>query len=199
MRPLAAENGAELRGKVERQMDPDAKIPAVRRFRARNKKPSPLRVITPEVGEEICRRIASGRTLYNVAADKDLPHRDTIYYEMERSPAFRAAVALARAASSHALADQIIDIADKATAKTAHVARNRCDQRRWLAAKFNPMYADMQRHADADGSSLLKQVEAMSPEERRRELAELMARSQALLATPVIEGEAEEVGGGPAK
>jgi hypothetical protein len=147
----------------------------------------------------ICGRIASGRVLSSVAHDQDLPGERTIYDEMQRNPEFAAAIAAARAESAHALAESVIMIADDPTL-VAQVAlhgvqwvRNRCDQRRWLAARFNPMYADLQRVADADGSSLIKDAEAMTSEERRRELAELAARAREMLAGPVIEGEAEGV------
>src|SRR5207248_6237679 len=39
------------------------------------------RAVTPEIAAELCRRIASGRTLLAVCRDSDMPHPDAIYDE----------------------------------------------------------------------------------------------------------------------
>ena len=84
----------------------------------RNGSPKPRRgyhrAVTPEVAAVICRRVASGRTLLSVCGDVDMPHRDAIYDEINRSPAFSEAIARARAESAHGLAMQVLEIADAA-------------------------------------------------------------------------------------
>ena len=72
------------------------------------------RAVTLDVASEICRRIASGRTLRAVCRDRDMPHHDAIYDEMNRSPAFADAIARARTESAHGLAMEALDIADSA-------------------------------------------------------------------------------------
>jgi hypothetical protein len=209
-RDAAARNAYRLRSRedIKARIDELAVPTARSRARARVEVEAQPRVrrfgrpaITPEIARVICGRIAGGRVLLDVSRDKDLPGARTIYDEMERNPAFAAAIAAARAESAHALAESVIMIADDPTL-VAQVAqhgvqwvRNRCDQRRWLAARFNPMYADMHRMADADGSSLIKELEAMTPEQRRAEMQRLVDKARGVLAGdgPVIEGEAEEI------
>src|SRR5207302_5051304 len=106
----------------------------------------------PEIAVEICRRIASGRTLLAVSRDADMPHHDAIYDEMARSPSFCEAIARARAESAHGLAMEALEIADAAApGDNPQLVKNRCDQRRWLAGKYNAMYSDKLAVTDSDG------------------------------------------------
>jgi hypothetical protein len=101
----------------------------------------------------ICRRVASGRTLLSVCADSDMPHPDAIYDEMRRSPPFAEAMARARAESAHGLAMQVVEIADAAGPHdNPQLVKNRCDQRRWLAGKYNVLYSEKVAITDSDGA-----------------------------------------------
>ena len=107
----------------------------------RNGSPKPRRgyhrAVTPEVAAVICRRVASGQTLLAVCRDSDMPHHDAIYDEMRRSPSFAEAIARARTESAHGLAMQVVEIADAAGPDdNPQLVKNRCDQRRWLAAQI---------------------------------------------------------------
>jgi hypothetical protein len=100
------------------------------------------RAVTPELAAEICRRLASGRTLRAVCRDRDMPHHDAVYDEMNRSPAFAEAIARARTESAHGLAMEALDIADSAGPEdNPQLIKNRCDLRRWLAGKYNALYS----------------------------------------------------------
>jgi hypothetical protein len=66
---------------------------------------------------------------------------------MRSKPGWADEIARARTESAHGLADAVIDIAFSSDDPArANLLRNRCDQHRWLAGKFNPMYADRQLH-----------------------------------------------------
>ena len=92
------------------------------------------RAVTAELAAEFCRRLASGRTLRAVCRDRDMPHHDAVYDEMNRSPAFAEAIARARTESAHGLAMEALDIADSAGPEdNPQLIKNRCDLRRWLA------------------------------------------------------------------
>src|SRR5213078_4663220 len=48
-----------------------------------------------------------------------------------------------RAESAHGLAMQVVEIADAAgPGDNPQLVKNRCDQRRWLAGKYNALYSD---------------------------------------------------------
>jgi hypothetical protein len=146
------------------------------------------RAVTTDVAAEICRRIASGRTLLAVCRDADMPHHDTIYDEMARSPSFAESLARARAESAHGLAMEVLEIADAAGPDdNPQLIKNRCDQRRWLAGKYNAMYSDKVALTDSDGGSIAARLARMSAEERMLWAAETAARARGLLQAPIID------------
>jgi len=147
------------------------------------------RAVTPEVAAEICRRIASGQTLLAVCGDSDMPHHDAIYDEMRRSPSFAEAIARARAESAH-VAMQVVEIADAAgPGDNPQLVKNRCDQRRWLAGKYNALYSDRVAVTDSDGGSIAMRLAKMSAAERSAWAAEIAAQARALLGAPTIDHE----------
>ena len=135
------------------------------------------RAITPEIAQVICERIARGRTLLDVARDEDLPHRDTIYQAMRGDGVFAAAIAAARAESAFSLAEETILIADEAKDPAmSQLVHNCCDQRRWLAGKFNALFSDKTAITDADGGSLVERFRRMNAEEREAALMTLAVK-----------------------
>src|SRR2546423_15720283 len=92
-----------------------------------------------------------------------MPHRDAVYDEMSRSPSFAEAIARARAESAHGLAMQVVEIADAAgPGDNPQLVKNRCDQRRWLAGKYNALYSDKVAVTDSDGGSIAIRLAKMS-------------------------------------
>ena len=105
-----------------------------------------------------------------------MPHRDAIYDEINRSPAFSEAIARARAESAHGLAMQVLEIADAAGPHdNPQLVKNRCDQRRWLAGKYNALYSDRVAVTDSDGGSIAGRLAKMSAAERAVWAAEVAA------------------------
>jgi terminase small subunit-like protein len=119
-----------------------------------------------------------------------MPHHDAIYDEMRRSPSFADAIAWARAESAHGLAMQVLEIADAAApGDNPQVVKNRCDQRRWLAGKYNALYSDKLAVTDSDGGSIATRLAKMSAAERTAWAAEVAAPARALLGPPTIDHE----------
>jgi transposase-like protein len=74
---------------------------------------------TPELVEEFCRRVATGRSVLSVCADLDMPADTTIYRWRQEKPEFRDKLADARddrleayADQMHALAGRVIEEAE---------------------------------------------------------------------------------------
>ena len=91
---------------------------------------------TEEITAELCRRIASGRSLRSVCGDPDMPNIDTVREWRLADAEFSAQYARAREARAEVLADEIIDIAD--SAEDAQLARLQVDARKWAASKLDP-------------------------------------------------------------
>ena len=69
-------------------------------------------VITPAVREEICDRIAQGRTIRSVAEDPDMPDRKTMYRALWKDADFATAIARAREAQAGHEYDEFREVTD---------------------------------------------------------------------------------------
>lgn len=138
-------------------------------------------LVTTSIASELCERIAEGRTLRDVCRDPDIPSYECVYQAMRRNPAFADAIARARLESAHGLAESVVEIADSSDDPAmAQLLRNRCDQRRWLAGKFNPMYADKHtvEHRHQTDAGAMGYDELMSLAASRRAIIEHDAAQQ---------------------
>src|SRR5947209_16925238 len=119
-----------------------------------------------------------------------MPHHDALYDEMGRSPSFSEAVARAPAIYTLSLHDALPIFADAAgPGDNPQLVKNRCDQRRWLAGKYNALYSDKLAVTDHDGGSLATRLAKMSAAERAVWAAEVAAQARALLEAPTIDHE----------
>ena len=84
----------------------------------------------------ICERIAAGESLRSICRDQGMPPAAMIRHWLGESEAFRAAYTRAREDRADVLADEIIEIADRAEGPTA--ARLQVEARKWAAAKLAP-------------------------------------------------------------
>lgn len=101
---------------------------------------------SPENATLICERIASGDTIRQIAADLHC-EKSAITLWMSDDPDLSAQVARARSAAAHVLAESVVEIADDESMldKPPQWIINRCNQRRWLAGRYNQQYADQQK------------------------------------------------------
>ena len=67
---------------------------------------------TPEIEDEICRRISEGEPLRAICRDEHMPSWRTIYDWIEKDEAFAAHIAHARDLGFDAIAESTLDIAD---------------------------------------------------------------------------------------
>lgn len=99
---------------------------------------------TPEIGDQLCQRIADGENVLDVCNDPGMPAWSTLCGWRVRNPDFAAAYARARVASAEALEMAALRKSMEATDKdTAAAARVQVDALKWAAAKRNPrIYGD---------------------------------------------------------
>jgi len=99
--------------------------------------------------QEICDRLAGGEGIKQICADDHLPSDDTVYRKMARDPEFAARIARAREAQQEFEADNIVNMADDATADDWQVVKLRIHARQWRAAKLAPKkYGDKTLHGN---------------------------------------------------
>lgn len=91
-----------------------------------------------ELVTDICDHISTGKSLIDVARLKGYPSADSMYRHMARDPDFAARIARAREAQQDHEADEIVRLADEATAENWQVVKLRMEARKWRAAKLAP-------------------------------------------------------------
>lgn len=113
-------------------------------------------VFTAEIAARICEGLAEGRSLRDVCTDEDMPAESTVRaWALEDREGFSAQYARAREIGYHAMADELMDIADNGmndwmerrgeedagwVANGEHIQRSRLrvDTRKWMLSKVLP-------------------------------------------------------------
>jgi hypothetical protein len=93
---------------------------------------------TPELGAEICRRLADGASLGQVCADPLMPHRSTVYGWLAAHADFAELYRQAREVQAHDRFDLAWDIVSTASPATTALARLQFDVIRWQTARMAP-------------------------------------------------------------
>jgi hypothetical protein len=130
---------------------------------------------TQEVADIICKRLATGRTLRDICRDDDMPAESSVReWAATDREGFFAQYAKARESGYHAMADEVLEIADDGTndwversgedgkvmyvLNGEHVQRSRLrvDSRKWLLSKALPkIYGDKLAIGGDDDSPLV--------------------------------------------
>lgn len=100
---------------------------------------------TPELVDEICQRIAEGRSVASVARDDDMPDHKTIWRWLNADEAFGQRYARAIQARAMAHADRIADVTAGVLAGQIQpdAARVALDGMKWTASRLLPkVYGD---------------------------------------------------------
>lgn len=112
---------------------------------------------SPQVEDEICRRLSEGETLRAICRDEGMPSWQRIYEWVASDESFAGRIARARELGADAIAEETLDILDEPPERTntehgdkvdsGYVAwqKNRAEQRLKLLAKWFPKkYGDKQ-------------------------------------------------------
>ncbi len=93
-----------------------------------------------EMAEEICEKIANGRSLRSICAEDGMPTTSTVCKWLIENKEFSEQYARAREKQADYFAEEIIEIADSAEAESAAVskAKLQIDARKWAASKIAP-------------------------------------------------------------
>ena len=93
-----------------------------------------------ELVEDICEKIANGRSLRSICAEDGMPTMSTVCKWLSENKEFSEQYAHAREKQADYFAEEIIEIADSAEAESAAVskAKLQIDARKWAASKIAP-------------------------------------------------------------
>ena len=99
------------------------------------KRPS---IYDPGILQAICDGLVEGLSVKQVCQTDDMPRWQEVYLAMQKDDDVRTAIAHAREAQQEVTADDIVDMADLATAEDHNVVKLRIWARQWRAAKLAP-------------------------------------------------------------
>ena len=117
----------------------------------------------------------------------ECPSDTAVYRKMAKDQEFAGIIARAREAQQHAIIDQTVDMADKATPENWQVVRLQIWARQWRAAKLAPKVYGEKTHHDVTVAT-----DDLTPAERDARIEFLLAKQRArdaLPATPTIDAE----------
>ena len=100
----------------------------------------PVKPSTDDPGAmaRLCDLLIGGMSMNDACARDDCPSKTGVYSRMAADEAFRSVIARAREAQQHAMIDETIDMADRATPEDWQVVRLRIWARQWRAGKLAP-------------------------------------------------------------
>lgn len=106
-------------------------------------------IYTQELADELCEYLAMGESLRTACGHEGMPAIRTVFNWMHKNDSFMQQYARAKQESADAMAEEILDISDKAEDVIKHGAekksgayaqtqRLRVDTRKWLMSKMKP-------------------------------------------------------------
>lgn len=134
---------------------------------------------TPQVEDEVCRRLSEGETLRAICRGEGMPSWQRIYEWVAADEVFAGRIARARELGADAIAEQTLDILDEPPERTntehgdkvdsGYVAwqKNRAEQRLKLLAKWFPKKYGDRQEIDLNVNSAL--AERLARAKKRRE------------------------------
>ncbi|MGA0605382.1 hypothetical protein ACO2Q0_05215 [Phenylobacterium sp. VNQ135] len=93
---------------------------------------------TPEIGEEICFRLANGESLISICREEHLPTPATVYRWVNRIPEFQDMYVDARQFQGDYLFDETRELAREVTPGNVWACRFKFDLIRWQAPRLSP-------------------------------------------------------------
>lgn len=112
-------------------------------------------MFSDDMRDEFLARIAAGESVNKVCKDPRMPAYSTVMKWAAEDEAFSEKYARAREDRSGVIFEEMLDIADDATAETVQQDRLRIDTRKWMLSKMAPRkYGDKLSVSGEDGGPL---------------------------------------------
>lgn len=110
----------------------------------------PIEIYTEEIAAEVCKRLAKGESLRQIAITDGMPAPSTVVLWTLDRPGFAEQYARARRAQAELMFDEILQVADGRD-EDPNSRRLRVDARKWILSKVLPkIYGDKLVHEGGD-------------------------------------------------
>ena len=95
-------------------------------------------IFTEDMANKIFVELTEGKSLIDICAPDDMPHRVTVYRWMDQRPEFAARIVRGREGQADYVDHMIARIAEDCSAETALADRVKLAACQWRAARLNP-------------------------------------------------------------
>ena len=131
----------------------------------------------PNVLKEVCELIIDGKSIRAIGRMPGMPESTHIYRAMAKNMDIREAIMRAREAGAHAMADEILDIADMSDDTGVNKARMQISARQWHTAKMAPrVYGDF-KMVDSNVSVTVTKTDTLNIEDMSYDELEALERA----------------------
>jgi len=128
-------------------------------------------VMTPEIQDEICQRLASGESLRSICTNEELPSVSTVMLAVVQDRGgFRNSYVHAREAAGFAHGDGVIEVVELVRDGTVdpQTAKAMMDGLKWAAERMAPKAHSAKQdinHTSDDGSMSPSRIELVAPDD----------------------------------
>lgn len=162
-------------------------------------------IYTLDLADTFLARLAEGRSVRSICRDDDMPVTTTIFRWLREDESFKQRYEVANEARAHALAEDILEIADDGKndwmekndpenpgyrVNGEHVQRSRLrvDSRKWLASKILPKNYGDKTTTEVHGKDGKDLIPEMTDTDLARLVAFTLARGAAAVAEDDTDG-----------
>jgi hypothetical protein len=125
------------------------------------------------IADRICEAIVQGKSLRRICAAKDMPSVTTCMKWLREDAIFAQQYARAKEEQADGYADELIELANEATATNANAIRVRADILKWVCSKLKPRRygdrLDVRHEGQASGLTIV--LAELTPDQRAATVA----------------------------
>lgn len=185
MQTVTAEGKQSRRAKVSSSAKKADSKPVDSQWHHNRKRPS---IYEDGILQRVCDGLTEGLSIKQTCQPDDMPRWQEVYLEMQKDEAIRSAIAYAREAQQEVTADDIVEMADLATAEDHNVVKLRIWARQWRAAKLAPKKYGEKQVLDVN-VDMGKTAAAVLMDLSARATQSNVIEHQAIDVTPTLIGE----------
>ena len=131
--------------------------------------------------DRICEGLTEGHSIKDVCAQENMPHFTEVYRTMAKDAEIANAIAQAREAQQEFIADEIVAMADSATAEDYNAVKLKIWARQWRASKLAPKKYGEKQQVEVNQTVSLAHAEALLA------LANKAREAKQQLESPIID------------
>lgn len=142
-----------------------------------------------KIGEEICKRMESGKPLIKIAEEMDLDVSTIYHWIDDESTGLGETYNRSKKLMTRSMVDKLVIETDTLKSEDALAARVKSDVVKWVASRLNPEEFSDTRRIELKGEVNHRHTHELAPEQKRRIAESWLVSQEQDLALPTITAE----------